>query len=205
MHISYEKLWKLLIERCLNKTDLISLCGISSRTLSKLSKNQNVNTDTLLSICGALGCDVGDIMEVCRESEAASLYSAFLMHNSTTTEDEIFKTYKFDYKGKKFIVKKTVKRAGKTVHIRCDGSKLLWVDAVPAGMVNVQFCERKIFDASHNRTENDVVYIVVISGKDMGFKNLDDGIYVSYNRTLPSPKHIYLMSETRFKMFEPSF
>ena len=46
MYISYEKLWKTLIDKHLQKTDLISLCGISSRTLTKLSKNENIKFKT---------------------------------------------------------------------------------------------------------------------------------------------------------------
>lgn len=63
MALDYTKLWKLLIDRGLTKTELRQLAGISSRTLAKLSKNENVNTDTISSICRVLSCDVGDIME----------------------------------------------------------------------------------------------------------------------------------------------
>ena len=58
--ISYNKLWKLLN---LNKTQFRLLVGISSATLAKLSKNDNVNTDTINNICKTLQCDVSDIME----------------------------------------------------------------------------------------------------------------------------------------------
>jgi len=61
--ISYNKLWKLLIDKNLNKTQFRLLVGISSATLAKLSKNDNVNTDTINNICKTLQCDVSDIME----------------------------------------------------------------------------------------------------------------------------------------------
>lgn len=61
--ISYNKLWKLLIDKNLTKTQFRLLVGISSATLAKLSKNDNVNTDTINSICKTLKCDVSDIME----------------------------------------------------------------------------------------------------------------------------------------------
>lgn len=61
--ISYNKLWKLLIDKNLNKTQFRLLVGISSATLAKLSKNDNVNTDTINNICKTLKCDVSDIME----------------------------------------------------------------------------------------------------------------------------------------------
>ena len=61
--ISYNKLWKLLIDKGMTKTQLTELAGFSSSTLAKLSKNQNVNTDTLNVICKALTCNTSDIME----------------------------------------------------------------------------------------------------------------------------------------------
>ena len=64
MAISYKKLWKLLIDRELKKKDLPSLAGISSASVTKLGKNENVNTETLEKICRALNCDISDIMEM---------------------------------------------------------------------------------------------------------------------------------------------
>lgn len=61
--ISYKKLWKLLIDRNLNKKELINLSGISSSTMAKLTKGENVTTDALCKICKALNCDFKDIME----------------------------------------------------------------------------------------------------------------------------------------------
>lgn len=64
MHICYKKLWKLLIDRDLRKKDLCGMAGISSASMAKLGKNENVNTDILVRICSALGCDTSDIMEI---------------------------------------------------------------------------------------------------------------------------------------------
>jgi DNA-binding Xre family transcriptional regulator len=69
MHISYKKLWKLLIDRELKKKDLCELAGISSASMAKLGKNENINTSILLRICEALDCDTSDIMEIEREGE----------------------------------------------------------------------------------------------------------------------------------------
>ena len=63
MKMCYKKLWKLLIERDLKKKDLQALAGISSASITKMSKNENINTDILVKICDALKCDVADIME----------------------------------------------------------------------------------------------------------------------------------------------
>lgn len=61
--ISYNKLWKLLIDKNLNKKELIKLSGVSSSSIAKMSKGQNVTTNVLCKICNALKCDFKDIME----------------------------------------------------------------------------------------------------------------------------------------------
>lgn len=61
---SYNKLWKLLIDKNMNKKDLRELSGISTTSMAKLGKGENVTTDVLLKICKALECDISDIMEV---------------------------------------------------------------------------------------------------------------------------------------------
>lgn len=62
--ISYKKLWKLLIDKGWNKQELIKKAGISTSSMAKLAKGQNITTDVLLKICKALDCDIGDIMEI---------------------------------------------------------------------------------------------------------------------------------------------
>lgn len=61
--VSYNKLWKLLIDKGINKKELIKLSGVSSSSIAKLTKGQNVTTDVLCKICESLKCDFKDIME----------------------------------------------------------------------------------------------------------------------------------------------
>lgn len=68
MAISYKNLWKLLIDRDMKKKDLQELAGISAASITKLGKNENVNTEIIAKICLALGCNVGDIMEIVPEA-----------------------------------------------------------------------------------------------------------------------------------------
>lgn len=63
MAANYKKLWKLLIDRNLLKRDLCEMAGLSSATMAKLGKGENVNTETLAKICRALDCNISDIME----------------------------------------------------------------------------------------------------------------------------------------------
>lgn len=64
MAVSYKKLWKLLIDKDMKKKDLRQATGMSTTSLAKLSKNENINTEILVKICKVLDCDIGDIMEV---------------------------------------------------------------------------------------------------------------------------------------------
>jgi len=62
--ISYKKLWHLLLDKDLKKKDLVTLASISTYTISKLNRGDNVTTDVLQKICKALGCNIGDIMDI---------------------------------------------------------------------------------------------------------------------------------------------
>lgn len=61
--VSYNNLWKLLIDKNMTKKQLADAAELSSSTMSKLKKGQNLTTDVLCKICKALGCDFKDIME----------------------------------------------------------------------------------------------------------------------------------------------
>lgn len=64
MPISYDKLWKLLIDKKMNRTDLKDATGISFNVLAKMGKNEFVSMESLLKICVALDCNIGDIVDV---------------------------------------------------------------------------------------------------------------------------------------------
>ena len=63
MKVSYNGLWKLLIDKGLKKQDLVEKVGLSSSTVAKMGKGENVSMDVLLKICDTLKCDIGDIVE----------------------------------------------------------------------------------------------------------------------------------------------
>ena len=64
MAVSYNKLWKMLIDVNMNRTQLRTAAHISTNAVAKLGKNEPVSFDTLEKICRVLQCDVGDIMEI---------------------------------------------------------------------------------------------------------------------------------------------
>lgn len=69
MGMSYNKLWKLLIDKGMKKSDLRKNAGISSSSLAKLTKGENVTTKVLVKICNELNCDIADIMEFIPDTE----------------------------------------------------------------------------------------------------------------------------------------
>lgn len=69
MAISYNNLWKQLIDKNMNKQDLRKATGISTATLAKLGKGADVNTEILRRICIALDCEIGDIMEIVKDND----------------------------------------------------------------------------------------------------------------------------------------
>jgi len=62
--ISYKKLWKLLIDKNLKKQDLKRFAGVSTTSIAKLSKGENITTNVLLKICKALDCGINDILDM---------------------------------------------------------------------------------------------------------------------------------------------
>ena len=73
MQICYKKLWKLLIDKDMKKVELAKAANISTSTLSKLVKGENVNTNVLLKVCRTLHCDIGDIGEVIHDFDSQAM------------------------------------------------------------------------------------------------------------------------------------
>jgi DNA-binding Xre family transcriptional regulator len=71
--INYNKLWKLLIDKKMNKKDLRLAAGVSTAVIAKLGKGENVTTDILLRICDVLNCDITEIMEIERAEQSAPI------------------------------------------------------------------------------------------------------------------------------------
>ena len=67
MRISYNKLWKILIDKDMKRKDLQEAANISSASIAKLGKGENISTDILLRICEALDCTIEDILETIKD------------------------------------------------------------------------------------------------------------------------------------------
>jgi len=71
MSVSYNKLWKLLIDKNMKKKDLGEAAGISNSLIAKLGRNENVTVEVLAKICAALDCGMDDIMELISDDKQA--------------------------------------------------------------------------------------------------------------------------------------
>lgn len=69
MAVCYKKLWKLLIDKNMNKTELRTATGITTTALAKLGRNENVSTEVLVRICTYLNCTIDDIVEIVPSTE----------------------------------------------------------------------------------------------------------------------------------------
>ena len=73
MGVSYKRLWKLLIDRDMKKTQLRDAVGVSSSTFAKLNKNEYVALDVLVRLCAVLECELSDIVEVVLDDDVKSI------------------------------------------------------------------------------------------------------------------------------------
>ena len=67
MAVSYKKLWHLLLDRNMNKSDLERMAAISHYSITKMGKNQDVTTETLSKICNILDCKFDDILDIVKD------------------------------------------------------------------------------------------------------------------------------------------
>ena len=199
MYLDYSKLWKLLIDKGMSKTDLMELTGMSSRVLAKLSKNQTVTTDTVARVCEVLNCDVGDIMECASESNL-SVFSAFKKLGVCTEETEYCKVIRFVLGDRKYAVYQSKQTANKKTQINCgeDGA-VYWRQFYPVSHIGGT-SEKSVLIKPPRSAEETV--IVLIKGKPAVIEGLDENGFVS-SRGIPKKKtDVYVMSEAAFKIFE---
>ena len=74
MPVSYDKLWKMLIDKKMKRTDLKEISGISFNVLAKLGKNQYVSMESIYKICIAHNCDVNDVMDFTDKNRGGGLH-----------------------------------------------------------------------------------------------------------------------------------
>ncbi|MBQ7761273.1 MAG: helix-turn-helix transcriptional regulator [Clostridia bacterium] len=199
MYVSYSKLWKLLIDKDITKTELLEITGISSRTMSKLSKNQTVTTDTLLTICKALDCDISDIMEICTEEENLSLYQAFKRDKRLICKNELCTTYQLTYKSKEYTIKITNKIANKHTCIHCRVDGIMWEQFYPVGIQpasEIANLSKKSFANENTRG------VFVIKGSPLLLKGQGDNGYLHPKQAPTKKDDIYVVTLAELKLVD---
>lgn len=73
MKVNYNKLWKMLIDYNMSKTQLRKQAGVTTNALAKMGKNENVSTEVLCKICNVLSCQIEDIMELVETEDCKSV------------------------------------------------------------------------------------------------------------------------------------
>ena len=198
MYIDYSKLWKLLIDKGMTKTDLLELTGMSSRVLAKLSKNETVTTDTIARICTVLNCDVSDVMECVNES-SLSVYSAFKKLGACTEKNEMYKIIRFSIGEQAYAVYQSRESATKSTYIECEpNGTVYWKQFYPVGHLALTPELRVLVKPQRNEKE---IEIVLIKGKPSVIKGLDENGFVSSRRMRQKPTDVFVMTETAFKLF----
>ena len=197
MYIDYSNLWKLLIDKNMTKSELMELTGISSRVLAKMAKNETVTTDTIARICGALQCDVSDIME-CAYEDKMSIYNYFRKFGKKIDDTDHYNSFSFTMNSQKFIVHYTKNTANKFTEIDCKQDSVSWKQTHPVGHHRNSFSITPIIKPKRSKDE---IVIVVIKGKPDVIVGLDEGIFVSSRCSLQKDSDVYVMSETAFKLF----
>ena len=88
MRISYRPLWVILAQRGMTKKELREISGISTASLAKLGKGENLTTDVLLKICNALNCNINEIVETVSDSDQNNYKRNGSSNGSNKTEKE---------------------------------------------------------------------------------------------------------------------
>lgn len=200
MYIDYSRLWKLLVEKGLTKSELIELTGISSRVIAKMTKCETVTTDTIARICTSLDCRVEDMMECVRESEVSFLTS-FKKSSEIEEDEELYRVVVFEYGGLRYRVYVTKERATHATHIHCRENGTVYVEHLyPFGGLSTPRREEQVL--LRPGWDMGEVCIVLITGKPGLITGLDEGMFISAANKGRYDGKVFVMSEARFKLFD---
>ena len=75
MSVSYDKLWHLLLDKKMTRTELRSLAGVSTNVIAKMGRDESISMDTLVKICSALKCDISDVVEMSKTSTEGEVHN----------------------------------------------------------------------------------------------------------------------------------
>ena len=197
MYTDYTKLWKLLIDKGLTKTDLCRATGMSTRTLAKLVANKSVTTDTLLSICETLDCSIEDIMEFTKILPERSLYTVYREHSKKSTVIDALRVVEFEHSGTAFKIGCTIDIANRHTIICCESGGVVWEQLYAVGISQTN---TRSMLCPPSFLENNKVCILLIDRAPANITGLDESIYYSAKREYRRGG-LYVMSKAAFKLF----
>lgn len=199
MYICYDKLWKLLLERNIRKTEMSEVAGLNSRTLAKLSKNETVTTDTIARICKALHCDVSDIMEYRDAEKAATLYEAFQNSAKVLARTPTCVSYALLFRGKKYLIHQSVTKANKDSTIRCkENGTVVWEQTYRFDGTSAPTKTEEVLLRPSYRS--DCTTLVLIQGKPSKITGLNEGIFLSPDYK-GEKRGVCVLSTAAFKLY----
>lgn len=199
MYTDYSKLWNLLHEKGITKTDLCRATGLSTRTMAKLVANCSVTTDTLLCICETLDCGIADIVEFTKQAPERTLYSAYREARKGAVSEGFLRVAEFQHCGVHFKVGVTEKSANRHTVIHCRQTGVIWEQIHALGVSPVS---ETVSVCSSSFLERDKICVVLIAGSPANITGLDEGIYLSIKREY-GEGGLYVMSAAAFKLFRP--
>lgn len=166
--------------------------------MAKLSKNQSVNTDTLLSICSVLGCQLSDIAEVKQDDVVNSIYEAYTNLGEKVWENQVLELFEFEFDGLPMAVYVTKEKAVKKSVVHCYSWGSVSMERIyPLGVTPVSEV-KDIFQPE--LIKKDKVTVLLIAGSPGNIIGLDNGIVFSARRGCQKGK-FYVMSASAFKLF----
>ena len=166
--------------------------------MAKLSKNQSVNTDTLLSICSVLGCQLSDIAEVKQDDTANSLYEAYETANKMIWENDALRLYELNFDGHTFAVYVTKEKATKKSVVHCYSWGSVTLEKIYPNGISPVSEVTNLFQPE--LIKKDKITVLLISGSPGNIVGLDNGIVYSARRGYENGK-FYVMSLSAFKLF----
>ncbi len=191
MAVSYKKLWKLLVDREMSRTELRRATGMTTTCLAKLGRDESVNIEVLARICQCLECSLSDIVEIV-DDKALSFYKAFAKNAILTEESDLIRTYRLEYEGVSYSVKVTKQAANKHTVIHCAGDTVYWEQRDKEGLAGERtlLVKRPLFRREDNA-------LLVVSGNPSAFTGLDEA-------SKSKKGALVVLSQLDFKKFAPN-
>lgn len=190
MYMDYSKLWKFLLEKNMTKTDLITLTGISSRVMAKLSKNGTVTTETLGRICTALHCGVSDIME-CVSEDSLSLYAAYKKRGVCMEETPLCQIVHFMAEGQEYVVYKIKETANRQTKLTLEADGAVYWQQTDSDSLSADPAKTRLIRPCLQNTETGIVLFKGTPGS------------ITRDPGAPPEDRLFLLTEAAFKLFTP--